>query len=93
MLLPSRHLRGFTLSVLFLAFCVGSLLSDMKRTGVSCKSKSTIGNRLGPSTSASTGPSRRGERLANARALRHAEIAGKLSASIVELCLIIMKKR
>jgi hypothetical protein len=64
----------------------------MKRIGVSCKSKTTIGSRLSPSTSTSTGPSRHRECLANAKALCHAEIAGKLSASIVEPCLIITKK-
>ena len=64
----------------------------MKRSGVSCKSKATVGGRHGVSTSALSGPSRREERLASAKALRQAEIAGRPFNSIIELCLIIVNR-
>jgi hypothetical protein len=57
---------------------------------VSRKSKATVGGRHGVSTSALSGPSRREERLASAKALRQAEIAGRPFNSIIELCLIIV---
>lgn len=50
----------------------------MKRVGVSRRSKVTTGNRLGLSTTRSLGPSRREQRLADAKALRNAEIAGNI---------------
>jgi hypothetical protein len=55
----------------------------MKKTGISRKSKVSIGHRYGPAIPSSTslGPARREERLAAARASRAAEIAGVLLLS------------
>ena len=84
--LCSCHQCTLMVSVICLvshSFCFISSLwpplpSMMKRTGISHKSKSTTGNKHVPSTSISTGPSQHGECLANARALCHVEIMGKL---------------
>ena len=86
--IPSFLFVHIVLYVVFL-FLYGPLpistspTSIMKRTGISRKSKVSIGHRYGPTTSSSTslGPARREERLAAAKASRTAEIAGMLLLS------------